>query len=501
MTNQRFCILFRGELRAGYDIETVKNNLQKLAGLDVASIERLFAVSEAVIKSNVDEVMVERYMTALKRAGILCYVVPLDKLDGKVQTGNRNSASVIQQTVCPKCGTRQSAGTNCISCGVIYEKYYMKCSMRAASPKTLRRTSRLPLFIVLFFLIAGVGTIWWFYHHKDSQEIDETQGRPMRKQVGQLMGGSIQGEPLNLSGSVSLFAGSPGVFGSADGLGASARFANIVGVTTDGTYLYVADYQNETIRKIDISTGTVSTLAGKANESGSDDGVGGSARLHLPRAITTDGVYLYVPQGDTIRKIDGLTGKVTTMAVGFSAEYITTDGRYLYVAGGYETTGYVLGKIDISTGIYTKIPIKFDSKSSQIAFVEDRPEVNGLTTDGTYLYFTDGNAIEKVEILTGITTNLMGLDSGFNNFLNYHFGPAITTDGKYLYVNAKNKSDKDETILQVDITTGEISTYGIGTSERFQLPRAMTTDGESLYILQSNNCIKKISASLHREKK
>ena len=47
-----------------------------------------------------------------------------------------------------------------------------------------------------------------------------------------------------------------------DGTGTSAKFNNIEGITTDGTNLYVADKANYRIRKIVISTGVVTTLAG-----------------------------------------------------------------------------------------------------------------------------------------------------------------------------------------------------------------------------------------------
>jgi len=61
---------------------------------------------------------------------------------------------------------------------------------------------------------------------------------------------------------------------------------------------------NHLIRKIVISTGAVTTLAGTGS-SGSADGTGTSASFNRPYGITTDGTNLYV--ADTwnylIRKI------------------------------------------------------------------------------------------------------------------------------------------------------------------------------------------------------
>src|SRR5207244_2763852 len=63
------------------------------------------------------------------------------------------------------------------------------------------------------------------------------------------------------TGDVITVAGSPGVSGSSDGFRATARFNNPHGLWGDGTYLYVADTGNNLIRRIEVSTGTVTTLA------------------------------------------------------------------------------------------------------------------------------------------------------------------------------------------------------------------------------------------------
>ena len=64
------------------------------------------------------------------------------------------------------------------------------------------------------------------------------------------MGGSSQGVELSLSTVVTTLAGT-GSQGSANGTGTSASFNNPRGITTDGTNLYVADFGNHLIRKIE----------------------------------------------------------------------------------------------------------------------------------------------------------------------------------------------------------------------------------------------------------
>jgi sugar lactone lactonase YvrE len=118
------------------------------------------------------------------------------------------------------------------------------------------------------------------------------------------------------AGVVSVFAGAPQVSGSADGVGASARFASPSGIAVDGSgNVYVSDTYNHTIRKI-TSNGVVTTLAGVAGSSGDDDGTGTAARFYFPNGITVDdtgNIYVADTLNQTIRRINS-SGVVITVA-------------------------------------------------------------------------------------------------------------------------------------------------------------------------------------------
>ncbi|MES2536344.1 MAG: NHL repeat-containing protein [Pseudomonadota bacterium] len=120
------------------------------------------------------------------------------------------------------------------------------------------------------------------------------------------------------TGVVSTLAGTAGGFGSADGTGAAAQFSGPRGITLDGSGdLYVADANNNTIRKIVIATGEVSTPLGTAGSPGSTDGIGVAARFQYPSGITTDAagnLYIADMGNHTIRQIAIATGVVTTIA-------------------------------------------------------------------------------------------------------------------------------------------------------------------------------------------
>lgn len=139
-----------------------------------------------------------------------------------------------------------------------------------------------------------------------------------------------------------------GIEGYRDGAGTTALFRYPYGVATDGANLYVADGGNHRIRRVVIATGDVTTLAGDGT-SGSTDGVGTLASFNSPFGVATDGSNLYVADtaNNRIRRIAISTGAVTTLAgsgsdsyadgVGTTASFsrpqcVATDGKSVYVA-------------------------------------------------------------------------------------------------------------------------------------------------------------------------
>ena len=92
---------------------------------------------------------------------------------------------------------------------------------------------------------------------------------------------------------------------SAIGTGTAASFNGPAGLSSDGTNLYVGEYSNHLIRKIVISTGVVTMIAGTGS-SGSTNGKGTAAIFIGPAGLTTDGTSLYVSEdtNNLIRQID-----------------------------------------------------------------------------------------------------------------------------------------------------------------------------------------------------
>ncbi|MBT5582053.1 MAG: hypothetical protein HOJ56_17230, partial [Acidimicrobiaceae bacterium] len=118
------------------------------------------------------------------------------------------------------------------------------------------------------------------------------------------------------AGEVTTLAGSAGSSGSDDGTGTEARFYNPTGVAVDGDgNLYVTERYSHTIRKV-TPAGEVTTFAGSAGSAGSDDGTGAAARFREPTGVAVDGdgnLYVADAGNNTIRKVTP-AGEVTTLA-------------------------------------------------------------------------------------------------------------------------------------------------------------------------------------------
>jgi len=333
----------------------------------------------------------------------------------------------------------------------------------------------LPVFILLTLLTACGG---------DSSTVDATTipGAPSDIHINVevngklLIGGSLQskGSVFSPVGTVSTFAGIPGTAGSSDTditTGMAASFNQPLGITTDGTNLYVADYLNNAIRKIDIATQKVTLFAGNPLFSGSTDGTGTLATFNRPTAITTDGTNLYVTDDFTIRQIVISTQEVTTIAG---------------LAG-------TQGAVDATLGANARFNYLY-----------------GITTDGTNLYVTDSyNTIRKIVINTGATTTLAGTagsagsTDGTGAAARFSLPARITTDGTYLYVT----DFYNRTIRRISIATGEVKTIignseappartdatGAGTAALFYQLNGITMDATNLYVTDSyNNTVYKI---------
>ncbi len=153
---------------------------------------------------------------------------------------------------------------------------------------------------------------------------------------------------MSPSGTVTTLAGLAHASGSTDGTGNAARFNNPWGLARDNAgNLYVADQGNHTMRKVSPvgPNWVVTTVAGKANDYGSADGTNSAARFNKPTGVVADSAgNLYVAdfENNTIRKITPVgTNWVVTTVAGLAGVSGSADGTNS-AARFYEPNGVAL---------------------------------------------------------------------------------------------------------------------------------------------------------------
>jgi sugar lactone lactonase YvrE len=191
------------------------------------------------------------------------------------------------------------------------------------------------------------------------------------------------------AGVVSTFAGTPGVIGTADGVGTAAAFAYPSGVAVDSSgNIFVADSDNSTIRKI-TPGGVVTTFAGTAGANGYADGIGAAARFDHPAGLAIDSsnnLYVADYTNTVIRKVTP-TAVVTTLA-GSAGQHGTADGlgsaaRFHYPHGVAVEPGGIVYVAD--SGNHTIRKITPDGMVATIAGVPLQPgSADGVGTAATF---------------------------------------------------------------------------------------------------------------------
>ena len=240
---------------------------------------------------------------------------------------------------------------------------------------------------------------------------------------------------IDLTGNISTIAGTGTQgFSGDNGPATSATLDSPQGLALDTlNNLYIADTHNHRIRKLNLTTGTITTITGTGIPGFSgDNALATAAQLNLPTALALDAssnLYIADTGNHRIRKITATNGMINTIAgtgtQGFSgdnagATSAATDSptglaldtqNNLYLA---DTHNHRIRRIDANTGIITTIAgtgtagFSGDTTASTIATLT---LPHGITIDGAgnlYLADTQNHRIRRIDASTGIITTAAG---------------------------------------------------------------------------------------------
>jgi sugar lactone lactonase YvrE len=307
-----------------------------------------------------------------------------------------------------------------------------------------------------------------------------------------------------------------GVAGSTDGPLATATFNRPNGITIDGSgNLYISDRNNEKIRKISVD-GMVITIAG-SGENGFQDGPGETAKFREPGGLTFFNGEVYVADwfNHRIRKIDP-TNNVTTFA---GSSRGLADGAALQAkfnvpkdvasdnAGNFyvvEQDNNAVRKIS-SDGIVTTLAGNgtqgfADGMGSEARFYRPR----GITVDNNgNVYVADANnhSIRKITPSGNVSTlagdGTAGFADGTGTSAKFTSPKGIDVDNLNNIYVADHGNNRIRKISPTGVVT-TIAGDGSAGSSQYKLnnPRAIVIDaaGKFLYVAdEGNNMIRKIA--------
>ena len=228
-------------------------------------------------------------------------------------------------------------------------------------------------------------------------------------------------QKITPDGTVTTLAGS-GSPGSADGAGTSASFRGPNGLAVDSSgNVYVADRDNNTIRKI-TSSGIVTTLAGSASP-GSADGTGIAASFNSPAGVALDAsgnLYVADSGNQKIRKItfpgstEACVSDLTTLCLSGGRFKVTTQWA---TAAGRSGSGQAVALAGGDTGYFTF----FDPGNVEVAV----KVLNGCGSNGSFWIFAGG--LTDVSVVMTVTDSQTGIVKSYSNPQGTRFRPIQDT--------------------------------------------------------------------------
>jgi sugar lactone lactonase YvrE len=224
--------------------------------------------------------------------------------------------------------------------------------------------------------------------------------------------------------------GTPGYWGD-QGPAIYAALNNPASVALDNAgNLYIADAYNNEIRKVVANPGVITTIAGNGQCSDTGDGgPGTNASLCYPISVRLDSagnIYIADAQNNLVRKVDKTTGIITTVA-GDESNYYHGDGGQATSAGVQSPNALALDsadnlyiaesvgrirKVTKATGVITTVAGNGDAGSSGDGGAARSAEITpwGIAIDPSgNLFIADGwNAVREVFSATGIISTAAG---------------------------------------------------------------------------------------------
>ncbi len=213
-------------------------------------------------------------------------------------------------------------------------------------------------------------------------------------------------DPLGIMSTV---AGQSGLF--SDGYAAlNSEMCIPANICTDASgNVYFADYYNNRIRKIDPVTGIMTTVAGSGSAGymfgfSGDGGPATLASIYNPAGVAVDAagnIYIADQSNSRVRKVDAATGTISTIAGNGTASF-SGDGGPAISASLYEPSGVA---VDTAGNVYIA-----DELNSRVRKVTPAGVISTVAGTGTAGFSGDGGPATgaKLTYPTDVSTDNAG---------------------------------------------------------------------------------------------
>jgi streptogramin lyase len=295
--------------------------------------------------------------------------------------------------------------------------------------------------------------------------------------------------------------------------------------------LFVAEAFNHCVRKIDLKTGVITTVAGTGTKGYTGDGGPATkATFNEPYAVAVSPageLYITDRLNAVIRKVDGSTGVITTVAGTGKRGYAGDGGKATEAQldepndccldgnGGLliaDVSDWRIRRLDLKTGTITtfagtgKVKGKVDRKELGDGGPATKAVIHGaraVCVDGkgnTFICEREGSAIRQVDAKGVITTlagtGVKGADDGDAEKATFNGPKAIRcdVDGNVYVVDTENHSIRKIDRKTMKVTTvaggrkGNEGDGGDATKAGLGRPHGCVLDKDgTLYIADSEN--------------
>lgn len=295
-----------------------------------------------------------------------------------------------------------------------------------------------------------------------------------------LITGGLMAQP----GYINTVAGNGNLaYGGDGGQATAASLQYPYGVTTDAIgNIYIADQANNRIRKVDVTTGKISTVAGNGTFSYSGDGgQATAAEIAYPAGVAVDingNIYISDFDNSLIRKVTVSTGIITTIAGNYTlGSGYSGDGGPATAAEIDSPRGLV---VDASGNVYFT---EYDSRIRKIDATS--ANISTVAGNGVSGFYGDGGQATAAEL---------------------NFAPGVALDNlNNLYIVDLNNNRVRMVTASTGIITsiagnGNMGYYGDGgqaTAAEFSRPYGIAVDNaHNVYVAdEGNSAVRKINTT------